>query len=345
MSIELDDLETRLREMYAAIAETTVVDDPVMDTVPATRPEPPTRRRVALLVAAAVVVVAAFGWVVSRRGDAQPAGPMDGRPFAIPMYMPEGFGLDGTAVADTGDIGGPGSGVEPRARGFSTRLKFDGPNGQIIWIVSYAVDGLTATPTAEAVRLDDGTVAQWSDGPGAQQLAWTLPTGQAVTVSGTEVSQARLIAVASSLWYVDRATWDRVTAKAGYVSGTLQTWRIPGDGTSTDLMVTGSLRRTFPPYGLRLQTASTGMGYQARTESCAAWASSEGADDKDVVYMVPNTATAVRATGPNGEVVEAPVAMAPGLPLFRWAAISFPDATERWLNATDHSKGCTAVIP
>lgn len=351
MSIELDDFETRLREMYAAVAATTVVDDPVLDADDGLHPlaaDPSLRPRRSPLVAIAAVallaaVIAAVAVLVARRDDAVPAGPMDGRPFAIPMWMPEDMGLDRAAVIDSS---GPLTGMQQSEPVLSARLKYDGANGRIVFIHSADALGLTPLPTGETVVLDDGTVAQWSTDP-FPQLTWTLATGQAVAVmgGGTEVSKDELTRIASSLWYVDRATWDRVTAKDGYVHGDFQRWRVPSDGTNVDLVVTGSLRQTLPPYGLRLQTASTGMDYQARTESCTAWATFDGADDKDVVYVAPSTATAVRATGPNGEVVEAPVAMAPGLPLFRWAAISFPDATERWLNATDHSKSCTAVIP
>ena len=67
--------------------------------------------------------------------------------------------------------------------------------------------------------------------------------------------------------------------------------------------------------------------------------------DDAVVYATGASASAALATGPDGELVDVTLTMAPGLPMFRWGATAFPGATEQWLNATDHSKGCTAVAP
>ena len=84
------------------------------------------------------------------------------------------------------------------------------------------------------------------------------------------------------------------------------------------------------------------MGYQARSQECSASAPNVG---DAVVYDAHAPASAVLATGPDGELVEVRLAMAPGLPMFRWGATAFPGASEQWLNATDHSQGCTAVAP
>ena len=207
------DLENRLRSMYAAVTSTTEVDESVIATVSAPPFDRRSRRRVAVLVAAVAIVIAVVGFLVARRSDTQPAAPMDGRPFAIPMWLPEDFGLDGTAVAD---MSGPIEGFDPPTTAFNARMKFNGAEGRMVWIISVDADGLTATPTGETTLLADGTIAQWDVEP-FRRLTWTLPTGQAVLVqgSGPEVSKEELTEIASSLWYVDRATWDAITAKAG----------------------------------------------------------------------------------------------------------------------------------
>ena len=330
------DLEDRLRDMYVAVASATVVeDDSVVATVSITPSARRSRRHAAVLVAAAIIVVAVLGFLVARRGDRQPAAPMDGRPFAIPMWLPDDMGLDGTALAGVNDVG---DAFSPPTRALTASLKYVGANERIVFINSFDAKGVSANPTGATVQLGDGTVAQWDDGF-LPRLVWTLPTGQGVSVTsaGPEVTKEELTDIASSLWYVDRATWDAVTAKVGYTSGVFQTWRIPGAGTGVDLTITGSLRA-----GLRLLTGSFGMGYQARSQKCSA--SAPNVDDA-VVYVAHAPASAVLATGPDGELVQVPLTMAPGLPMFRWGAVSYPGASEQWLNATDHSAGCTAVAP
>jgi hypothetical protein len=333
------DLEDRLRQMYTAVAEQTVVDDPPpadLDSTHRVMAEQATRRRrrPVLAVALVIVVLAVVAVLVTRRGGTAPAGPMENRPFVIPMWLPVDMGLDGTALADVEPV----TGFDPSAPAFTTQLTYHGAGGRIVWINSIEANDLTATPTGETALLADGTVAQWDADP-LPRLTWTLPTGQAVLVqgSGPEVSEQELTDIASSLWYVDRATWNSVTAKVGYASGVFQTWRIPGAGTSVDLVAYGSLRT-----GLTLRVGSWGMGYQARPEECTASAPNVG---DAVVYATGASASAAIATGPDGEVVDVSLTMAPGLPMFRWGATAFPGATAQWLNATDHSKGCTAVTP
>ena len=346
MSVDLTDrdLESRLRDMYAAVAAATVVDDPVLETVPAARPEPPARRRVALLVAAAVIVIAAVGFLVSRRGDAQPAGPMDNRPFAIPMWMPSNMGLDGTALLAVNDVG---PAFSPPTRALTATMKYTGPNDRIVFINSFDAKGVSAIPAGSTVVLPDGTVAQWDD-RSLPHLAWTLPTGQGVSVTsaGPEVTKDELVQIASSLWYVDRATWNAVTAKSGYTSRDFQKWRIPGERAGVELLVTGSMRGSDPFRHLSLRTGSTGTDYQPPRRDCSVWSPFDGPSNEDVlVFQVTADAIAVQVTGPNGETVEAPVVMAPGLPMYRWVAIAFPDAPAQWVTGTDHSSSCTAVFP
>lgn len=336
------DLEARLRRMYSAVAEQTLVDDPPAEEFDGTHPvlaALPTRRgqRPVVTVAAVAlvtVVLAVVAVLVARRGDGEPASPMDGRPFAIPMWLPEDMGLDGTAVADVTDV----RDFSPTVRALDARMTFHGADGRIVFIESYDMDDLTATPTGSTVQLADGTVAQWTD-ESPPRLAWTMPTGQAVVVGsgGVEVSQEELIQIASSLWYVDRATWETVTANAGYATADFQTWRIDGAETAVDATLSGSLRT-----GFRVGIGSVGINLHVPVAACTAFAPNI---EDTVVFMAGASASAVLATGPDGEVVEVPLTMAPGLPMYRVGATSFPGATEQWLNGTDHSAGCTAVAP
>lgn len=223
----MNDLEDRLRATYTAVAEQTVVaelptaDEHVVVPLAAARQRLPLRR-VGLSIAAALVLLAGLVAVTKGRHTGPADDSADGRPFAIPMYVPTGFALVGVSV------GRAALAQFPSTRTTVAALTYEGANGTTIG-VSSAAEFAPPVPADQSVRLATGWVATASADTNATTLAWVRPHGAAVSIVATGVSLDELTAMADSMWYATPDGFETASSKAGFSEHVFESWQPPGD--------------------------------------------------------------------------------------------------------------------
>ena len=204
----MNDLEDRLRHMYARVAETANADADDDTTVVPLRPLGQRGARPAWLrimaAAAALAVLVAGGWLLRQRvADNDPASPTDvDRIYGIPLWVPEGYAFQGGSIDDNGVAT-----LEWR-RGQDSLIVESGP--------------------VDEMGLSWGAGASFTSGDAKVDINTALPVDDNLL---------------EMLWMVDEATFRAVTAKSGFVTDEWQRWDIPGDPIDgSDLIVTGGLQ-------------------------------------------------------------------------------------------------------
>jgi len=237
----MNDLEDRLRATYAAVAEQTAVaelretDEHVVVPLTATRHRVPLRR-VGLSVAAAVVLLAGLVAVTRGRHTAPADDSGDGRPFAIPMYVPTGFALIDATVEDSVVP------LFPSTRTTVAALTYEGANGTTIGVSSAAAIA-PPIPADRSVVLAAGWIATASVDANATTLAWVRPNGAAVSIVASGVSLDELTAMADSIWYATPDGFETATGTAGFGEHVFESWQPPGDRFSgSRVRIAGTLQ-------------------------------------------------------------------------------------------------------
>lgn len=237
----MTDLEDALRAMYAAIAQTTTVeeagqDPPLVPVRPTGEHHPPTWRLVAA-AAAAVLLLTAL-WVVARH-DAQPADSLAGRPCALPLWLPDGLALTSAGIgADAGVPGFEGAFSNVAIVEWSTADR------SLILASTGPGDARGAVPMANP----------WA--PDFEVASMTNSAGGVVGLRAQGIPAEDLDRILDSLWFVTPSLFADVASSGGFASGPWDRWQPPGpDAAEWTVMVTGSLQE-----GLHLRT-TIGWGF------------------------------------------------------------------------------------
>ena len=237
----MTDLEDALRAMYAAIAQTTTVeeagqDPPLVPVRPTGEHHPPTWRLVAA-AAAAVLLLTAL-WVVTRH-DAQPADSLAGRPYALPLWLPDGLALTSAGIgADAGVPGFEGAFSNVAIVEWSTADR------SLILASTGPGDARGAVPMANP----------WA--PDFEVASMTNSAGGVVGLRAQGIPAEDLDRILDSLWFVTPSLFAEVASSGGFASGPWDRWQPPGPNAAEwTVMVTGSLQE-----GLHLRT-TIGWGF------------------------------------------------------------------------------------
>ncbi|MCB0956230.1 MAG: hypothetical protein KDB12_08755 [Ilumatobacter sp.] len=239
----MTDLEDALRAMYAAIAEATTVeeagqDPPLVPVRPSGGHHPPRWRWVA--ATAAAVLLATALWVVTRH-DARPADSLAARPYALPLWLPDGLAL--TSVGVNADAGVPG---------------FEGAFADVAILEWSTADrSLTLASTGPGDGRDAVAMANpWA--PDFEVASMTNGGGGVVGLKAQGIPAEDLDRILDSLWFVTPSLFAEVASSGGFASGPWDRWQPPGPNAAEwTVMVTGSLQE-----GLHLST-TIGWGFTA----------------------------------------------------------------------------------
>jgi len=317
----MKDLEDRLRATYTAVAEQTVVaelrtaDEHVVVTLAAARQRVPLRR-VGLSIAAALVLLAGLVAVTKGRHTGPADDSADGRPFAIPMYVPKGFAL----VQWSTGIGTPMASFAPTpASARVAELRYSGPDQGVIVVNSTAA---TAAPTArpESVSLASGSLAvvQHFETAGIA-LSWVQPGGAAVSITGQRgVTLADLTAMANSMWYSTPDGFAGATSKAGFGQHVFESWQPPGDRfVWSRVRLEGSLQGASAD-DLRISWFD---GMMSTAEAYAACRGQQIDDSGRIVLFGPADVRSFIVTLPDGTLRRQPAGSPPWYPSAAFASI------------------------
>jgi hypothetical protein len=321
------DLEDRLRQMYSAVTDQTVVDDPppaplVEQT--ADHGGRPSRSKVLAIVAGAAMLVVALVYVVGRERNTTPVkppvtiGPAIGpRIYALPMFLnvPDAFGYDSARIEPLGEIdwldgfpGVPGVSDDTQVGAVS----YSGPNGGVYATVSAPAPDLEPEPGDDTMQLPNGAVAQvTTSGAGAAAtitVAWREPGGPLVGVSVPAVDTSTLELLVSNVWIVDRTLWDQATAHAGFLdasaNGTagFDTWTPPGPRIGATIALRGSLQSR-----LSLATGLSGTMSYGPDVSCWAQQTVDSSDGRRLLLIANGPIDSFTVQPRNGDAVSSTV--------------------------------------
>lgn len=335
----MTDLEERLRAAYHSVAEQTVVaaEHPPLHVVrpleaaSMTRLAHTARRRSVIGLATAACLLAVVVVVLITRHPAQPAGGTGDRTVAVPTYIPTGFAYYQAGASTAGGVWGF-SGT------FDTHV-LEYRRGAASFVLSSALaEGVTPGAGDHTVELLSGVVAMVAIDPDITSIAWAQPNGPIVSVRGSGMTEAELLDVANSLWYVTPTVFDQLNRYAGFLppdeAGRLaDRWRIPGDRfDGSDAALRGSLQT-----GVWAFVFDGTVGFSGVPSECLAQALD---NDGRVVLLGPGTTAEFRLTLPDGRVLTVPAATHPGLPTMAFGAVQVPPPLPHgsWPQGTDSAE-------
>lgn len=316
----MNDLEERLRATYAAVAEQTAVAalhqtaEHVVVPLTAAR-HGVSRSRLGLSIAAAVVLLAGVFAVTRVRHTAPAKQPGDGRPYAIPMVVPDGFALVHSQVSP----GTPMAGFGPTPSDARVaELRYSGPTQDVLVVRSTsATDGPSAS--ADSVALASGFVAnvRYLETDGIA-LWWARSGGAAVSITGQGMSLDELTKVADSIWYATPGGFEKATSKAGFGNHIFERWQPPGDRfVWSSVRLEGSLQGASSDH-LRISWFD---GMMSTAEPYAACRGQQIDDSGRIVLFGPADVRSFIVTLPDGTLRRQPAGSPPWYPSAAFASI------------------------